>query len=153
VSGVIKSKAKSKSVAVTTKKELRGLSRYEVEKRCRELAYQDQRETASALPKYITQKGDIKSPNATGLMVSFNAKVKKCLGYSCDEIDKIKDIFLCNSVRALRDEFIQICRGYVERWDGSVEMYDELKKVLRELPVIAKQNLDNKMTQIKEAAK
>lgn len=148
--------ASKKQVAIpTTKKELKTLSRFDLEQESRKQAYQEQRSAVSVLQVMPCNdnKGNDKLPNGAGIMTQFNKRVKQHLGYSCDEIDQIQDVFLCNAVRSLRDEFTQVAKEYINGWQGTFEQYEELKRILWLLPVIAKENLSNKTTRINEAKK
>lgn len=145
----------SKSVATTDSKEL---TRFQVETIGRKLAYADQRGAASKVsllsfpvkPCKASPDG-FKSPSAKGLIVHFNKLTKDTLGYSCDEIDKIEDVFLTGVIASLRYESEAVMREYEQTWNGTKEHYEEMKAVLWTLPISAKQAYDNKMANMAKA--
>lgn len=85
---------------------------------------------------YVDKKGIDKSPNAAGLMKHFNRLVKETLGYGCDDIDRIKDSFLCIAVTNCRTKAVMIYARFIESWDGTQSHYDEMKAQLWSIPRI-----------------
>lgn len=134
-------------------------TRFEIEKISRRMAYEAQREAVKQIMKFtftnpdgtplLDETGDMKKPNGAGLMISFNKAVKDSFGYSCDEIDQIEDAYLCNAVRALREDFILIMNYYIQHWKGSMDKYSEMKRLLRELPVSAKESYIDKLKRLR----
>ena len=136
----------AKEIVGSTGKELELLTHFQVRQKARKMAYHEVMDLVSQLElkPYNGKKGNTELPNGKGLIIQFNAKTKKCLGYSCNEIDQIQDLFLSGAVEQLRYEAISIYAEYLAKWDGSLEMYEEMKALLWALPEIAKENLQNK---------
>ena len=127
---------------------IKDLTRQQLAVLDRKSAYESMKESLNQIETYFDKKGIEKKPNRGGIMIFFNKKVKDTLGYSCDEIDSIKDVFLCNFVRNLRDEAVSVFDDYQNRWDKTHAQYEEMKATLWELPVIAKENYDHKMNRL-----
>jgi len=127
---------------------IKGLPRYEISAIERKASYQEQRDAVDNLPPYFDKKGNREQPTKSGLMIRFNKLVKDQFEISCDEIDNAKDVFMCNIVRSLRDEFTAIIDEYVAAWNDTELHYKEMKSKLWELPVIAREMYDLKMNRL-----
>jgi hypothetical protein len=141
----------SKEIAISNKdKELvvKSLPRHELAILERKASYHEQQDAVDNLPPYFDKKGNRVEPTKSGLMIRFNKLVKEQFQIGCDEIDKAKNVFMSNIVRALRDEFTGIIDEYVAAWDETEQHYKEMKFKLWELPVMAREQYEQKMNRL-----
>ena len=132
----------SKEVAVQQKTELGALSDFDFEREYRTRQYTKQRNATKQIgAKTYLNDGVEEMPKADKLMISFNTKVKKVFGYSCSEIDNVKDAVLSMAIGSCREKAVLVIEQFDKTWDGTKSHYDEFKRVLRELPVIEHENL------------
>lgn len=133
----------SKEIAVQEqKKELGVLSDFDFKRVCRTRAYESQREKTIELGKLTYLKKDAEvNPDYGKLILSFNDHVKKTLGFSCNEIDKIEDGFLCLAVTNCREKYTLIMDKFVKSWDGTKQHYNEMKAIIRDIPKIERETL------------
>ena len=133
----------SKDVAVIeAKKKLKELSDFDFMREFRVRQYDRQRKATTEISQKVYSKDGVNEmPKADKLMVAFNTKVKKVFESSCKEIDRANDAVLSMAIGSCREKAVQVINQFNETWDGTNEHYQDFKRILRELPVIEKQNL------------
>ncbi len=135
-------------VRKNTKLALKDLTSSQLAVAERKAVYTELQQDVKELPIVQLENGKTKQPSAKGLMMKINVKVVETFGTSCKDIDAIDDIFLSNTIRAIRLEIKEILKRYKNAGDCSEIAYERTKKKMDKIVESAKRVHDFRMSEL-----
>jgi hypothetical protein len=141
----------SKGVAVSKKDKalaVKSMTSFELAVCERKSVLQDLKAEIEAAPKIMLLNGKTKEVSAKGWQLKISNKIIQCFGKSCKDIDAIQDIFLSNTVRAIRYECTELWRRFKQAGDFTELAYNKLKKKADALIESAKRIHDFRMNEL-----
>lgn len=140
--------SKELAISKSTRLAVKDLSASQLAVIERKAVYTELQQDAKTLPTISLNNGKAKQPSAKGLFMKMNTKVIEVFGESCKDIDSIGDIFLSNTVRAIRLEIKDTWQKFKDAGDYSEHAYDRMKKKMDKLIESAKRIHDFRMSEL-----
>lgn len=141
----------SKEIAISKKDKalaVKSMSSFELAVCERKAVLQDLKTEIETAPKITLSNGESKEISAKGWQLKISNKIIECFGITCKDIDKIQDVFLSNTVRAIRLECTELWKRFKQAGDFSELAYNKLKKKADALIESAKRIHDRRMEEL-----